>query len=278
MVNTHLSSAVCLHAGLWKSMASHFWWIEPLVRALSHRKYLRFFSLYNPKRCRFQLCRRPTSAKGKWPAVKRGSQVRHCQLMSGVTHSGSVSRGVTKMLSPLAFGRCLDLPGLLCQVHQVEFLMWAGTVKEGLCGYRKERNPNRQSILKDEKESVGNKNWKVRLEKMKTRKWTEMLWKVDREEEENWSVWNVQYMRTYEKYAWEITNQRFGSCWRKKIWKFLSQLWLAGDLKLCLFWILQRAHTFSEYLPWVTFFPLCGLAAMEIRLKTDQNFRKCDCF
>lgn len=72
------------------------------------------------------------------------------------------------MLSPLAFGRCLDIPGLLCQVHQVEFLMWAGTVKEGLCGYRKERNPNRQSVLKDEKESVGNKNWKVRLEKMKT--------------------------------------------------------------------------------------------------------------
>lgn len=194
MVNTHLSSAVCLHAGLWKSMASHFWWIEPLVRALSHRKYLRFFSLYNPKRCRFQLCRRPTSAKGKWPAVKMGSQFKHsCQLMSGVTHSSSVHRGVTKTLSPLAFGRCLDLPGLLCQVDQVEFLMWAGTVKEGLSGYRKERNPNRQSILKDEKESVGNKNWKMRLEKMKTRKWTEMLWKVDREEGEKWCVWNVQY-------------------------------------------------------------------------------------
>lgn len=271
MVNTHLSSAVCLHAGLWKSMASHFWWIEPLVRALSHRKYLRFFSLYNPKRCRFQLCRRPTSAKGKWPAVKRGSQVRHCQLMSGVTHSGSVSRGVTKTLSPLAFGRCLDIPGLLCQVHQVEFLMWAGTVKEGLCGYRKERNPNRQSVLKDEKESVGNKNWKVRLEKMKTWKWTEMLWKVDRRKKTGvYGMCSTPRMRNNKPEIWKLL--------KEKIWKFLSRLWLAGDLKLCLFWILQRAHTFSEYLPWVTFFPLCGLAAMEIRLKTDQNFRKCDCF
>lgn len=190
MINTHLSSAVCLHAGLWKAMASHFWWIEPLVWALSHRKYLRFFSLYNPKRCSFQLCRRPTSAKGKWPAVKMGSQFKHCQLMSGVTHSSSV----TKTLSPLPFGRCLDLPELLCQVDQVKFLTWAGTVKEGLCGYKKERNPNRQSILKDEKESVGkeNENWKVRLEKMKTRKWTEMLWKVVGEEGEDWSVWNEQ--------------------------------------------------------------------------------------
>lgn len=164
MINTHLSSAVCLHSGLWKSMASYFWWIEPLVRALSHRKYLRFFSLYNPKRCSFQLCRRPTSAKGKWPAMKMGSQFKHCHLMSGVTHSSSVSRAVTKTLSPLPFGRWLDLPGILCQAGQVKFLIWAGTVKEGLCGYKKERNQNRQEYSERWEGICGKGKWKLESE------------------------------------------------------------------------------------------------------------------
>lgn len=47
-----------------------------------------------------------------------------------------------------------------------------------------ERNPNKQSILKDWKASVGNENEfeKVSMEK------TEMLEKVDKKEGENWTV------------------------------------------------------------------------------------------
>lgn len=36
--------------------------------------------------------------------------------------------------------------------------MWAGTMKTELCGYKKERNPNRQSILNDRRESAGKEN------------------------------------------------------------------------------------------------------------------------
>lgn len=117
-INRHLSSIVCLHAGLWKPMASHFRWIELLLRALSHRKYLRFFSLYNPKRCRFQLCRRLTSVRGNWPAVEIWSQhFKHRQLRFGEWYSQTyaVSRSATTTLEPLPLGRCLGLPGLLGQ-------------------------------------------------------------------------------------------------------------------------------------------------------------------
>lgn len=73
--------------------------------------------------------------------------------------------------------------------------MWTGTMKRELCGYKKERNPNRQGILNDRSESVGkeNENRKVRLEKMETRELTEMLRKVGKEQGENWSVSNVHY-------------------------------------------------------------------------------------
>lgn len=183
MINRHLSSVVCLHAGLWKPMASHFRWIELLLRALSHRKYLRFFSLYNPKRCRFQLCRRLTGVRGSWPAVEIWSQhFKHRQLRFGEWYlqTHAVSRSATTTLEPLPLGRCLGLPGLLGKAdweswavgmdrheHGTHKTIWGGKWRESSVVVKMERNPNKQSILKDWKASVGNKN---EFEKVSTEK------------------------------------------------------------------------------------------------------------
>lgn len=210
--------------------------------------------------------------KGKVACCENGKPFKHCQLVSGVTHSSSVSTAVTKTLSPLPFGRYLHLPGLLCQVGQVKS-SWCGQGqwRKGSVVIKREETKTDKSILKDEKESVAkeNENWKVRLEKMKTRKWTEMLWKVDRQEGETgvYGMSSTPHMRNN----------------KPKIWKLLKEknlkICVTFDwVKLCLLWILQSAHTFSEYVPWVTFFPLWGLGVMEIHLKLVENFRKCVCF
>lgn len=136
----------------------------------------------------------------KWEA-STSSVVSSClesdtlKLGRQISHQNTVISSLWKVLgSPRA--PVPGWPGKDVAINGEKSLtVWAGTVKRELCGYKKGRNPNRQSILKDGKESVGkeNENGKVRLEKMETRKWTEMLRKADREEGENWSVSNVQY-------------------------------------------------------------------------------------